>query len=281
MKDTADAAKDGHGSGNCGLFPIIDAPVERYSVMASPMYPIVLKEKRQLSSNTMELTYLREDGGVIAYLPGQFFSVNFLHQDEEKSRSYSAAGRVDDMRNNKEFRFAITVVPKGTASHYFSNTKPGDHAKMSGPFGALILPRTDPLRYLLIGTGTGVAPYRAMLPELEKRMQVNPELKVALVMGVRSPQELIYGSEFVALAQCFPGFSFHACYSRQMPDSPQAHEHSGRVKLLFEQLKPDPVQDMVYLCGNPDMVDESVVWFSDKNFSAKNLKREQYKFSAF
>lgn len=249
--------------------------------MASPRYQIVLKEKRQLSPSTMELTYLREDKGAIAYLPGQFFSIDFLHQGEEKSRSYSAAGRIDDLRSNKEFCFAITAVPEGAASHYFFNTKPGDHAKMSGPFGALILPRTDPLRYLLIGTGTGVAPYRAMLPELERRMQVNPELKVVLVMGVRSPQDLIYGTEFEAMAQCYPGFSFHACYSRQMPDSPQAHEHFGRVKLLFEQLKPDPVQDMVYLCGNPDMVDESVVWFSEKGFSVKNLKSEKYKFSAF
>lgn len=249
--------------------------------MANPRYSIVLKEKRQLSPSTMELTYVREDKGVIAYLPGQFFSIDFLHLGEEKSRSYSAAGRVDDLRSNKEVSFAIAAVPEGAASHYFFNSKPGDHAKMSGPFGALTLPRTDPLRYLLIGTGTGVAPYRAMLPELERRMQVNPKLKAVLVMGVRSPQELIYGTEFEALAQCCQSFSFHACYSRHMPDLPQAHEHFGRVKLLFEQLKPDPVPDVVYLCGNPDMVDESAVWFSEKGFSAKGLKKEKYKFSAF
>ncbi len=249
--------------------------------MVSPRHPVILKEKRELAPNTLELTYIREDGAPISYLPGQFFSIDFKHQGEEKSRSYSAAGRVADLKNNREFCFAITAVANGAASSYFFNANPGDQAKMSGPFGALVLPRTDPLRYLLIGTGTGVAPYRAMLPELEQRMTQNPQLQVALVMGVRSPQELIYGAEFTALAKDYPGFSFHACYSQRMPEVPQAHEHEGRVNRLYEQLAVDPQRDMAYLCGNPDMVDESGAWFLERDFSVKNLKREKYKFSTF
>ncbi|WP_321527879.1 FAD-binding oxidoreductase [Sedimenticola selenatireducens] len=249
--------------------------------MVSPRHPVILKEKRELAPNTLELTYVREDEAAISYLPGQFFSIDFRHQGEEKSRSYSAAGRVADLKNNREFRFAITAVPNGAASNYFFNANPGDRAKMSGPFGALVLPRVDPVRYLLIGTGTGVAPYRAMLPELEQRMSRNPDLRVELVMGVRNPQELIYGTEFATLAKDYPGFSFHACYSRRMPETPQAYEHDGRVNSLFEQLGVDPQRDMAYLCGNPDMVDESAAWFMEREFSAKNLKREKYKFSTF
>ncbi len=249
--------------------------------MVSPRHPVILKEKRELAPNTLELTYVREDEAPISYLPGQFFSIDFKYQGEEKSRSYSAAGRVDDLKNNREFRFAITAVPDGAASTYFFQASPGDRAKMSGPFGALVLPRQDPARYLLIGTGTGVAPYRAMLPELERRMAQNPALKVELVMGVRTPQDLIYGDEFSALAAAFPGFSFSACYSRQMPGEPRPHEFSGRVNCRFESLDVDPGQDMAYLCGNPDMVDEAAAWFMERDFSAKNLKREKYKFSTF
>lgn len=249
--------------------------------MVSPRHPVILKEKRELAPNTLELTYVREDEAPISYLPGQFFSIDFSHQGEEKSRSYSAAGRVDDLKSNREFRFAISAVPGGAASSYFFNANPGDRAKMSGPFGALVLPGVDPARYLLIGTGTGVAPYRAMLPELERRMTRNPDLKVELVMGVRNPQELIYGTEFTALADRFPGFGFHACYSRRMPGTPQAHEHAGRVNSLFDRLLVDPERDLVYLCGNPDMVDDSVAWFMEREFPAKRVKREKYKFSGF
>lgn len=249
--------------------------------MVSPRYPVVLKERRVLAPNTLELTYVREDEAPIAYVPGQFFSIDFRHQGEEKSRSYSAVGRVADLKENREFCFAITAVPDGAASTYFFNAEPGDRAKMSGPFGALVLPRVNPVRYLLVGTGTGVAPYRAMLPELEQRMQGDPQLRVELVMGVRRPGELIYGEEFQAMAECYPGFRFHACYSREMPQTPADHERSGRVQVMYETLKPDPQKDMVYLCGNPEMVDESAEWFMARDFSAKNLKRERYKFSTF
>ena len=249
--------------------------------MVSPRYPVVLKERRVLAPNTLELTYVREDEAPISYVPGQFFSIDFQYQGEEKSRSYSAAGRVDDLRDNREFRFAITAVADGAASTYFFNAEPGDRAKMSGPFGALVLPRVDPARYLLIGTGTGVAPYRTMLPELEQRMQANPRLRIELVMGVRTPHELIYGEEFQALAETYPEFRFHACYSREMPKAPESHERAGRVQVMYQALEPDPQQDMVYLCGNPEMVDESVEWFTARDFAARNLKRERYKFSTF
>lgn len=152
---------------------------------------------------------------------------------------------------------------------------------MSGPFGALTLPRTDPERYVLIGTGTGVAPYRAMLPELELRIQNNSALEIVLLMGVRKPAELIYGEEFLALSQTYPGFNFYVCYSREMPASPERHTFSGRVNTVFDQLKPDAQRDRVYLCGNPNMVDESADWFTEREFTAKNLKREKYKFSTF
>lgn len=249
--------------------------------MVSPRYPVILKEKRVLAPGTLELTYCREDEGVISYLPGQFFSLDFKYQGEEKSRSYSAAGRVDNIKDNRAFQFAITAVPNGAASQFFFAAQPGDNAKMSGPFGALTLPRTDPERYVLIGTGTGVAPYRAMLPELELRIQNNSALEIVLLMGVRKPAELIYGEEFLALSQTYPGFNFYVCYSREMPASPERHTFSGRVNTVFDQLKPDAQRDRVYLCGNPNMVDESADWFTEREFTAKNLKREKYKFSTF
>lgn len=249
--------------------------------MVSPRYPVILKEKREIAPNTLELTYIREDEAAISYLPGQFFSLDFPYQGEEKTRSYSAAGRVADLKANREFRFAISAVPNGAASHYFFNANPGDRAKMSGPFGALVLPRTDPQRYLLIGTGTGVAPYRAMLPELERRLQDNPDLRVELVMGVRNPQELIYGEEFEQVAERHAGFRFHACYSRRMPETPKTHEQSGRVQVMFEALAPEPERDLVYICGNPDMVDEAGSWFLEREFSPRSVKREKYKFSTF
>jgi ferredoxin-NADP reductase len=249
--------------------------------MISPDYPIVLQERYKLSTNARELCYTREDGGRITYVPGQFFSLHFPYEGKEKARSYSVVNRISNIRENTEFRFAISAVPNGAASQYFFNASPGDAIKMGGPFGNLILPPSDPKRYLLIATGTGVSPYRSMMPILEQRMRENPKLQITLIMGTTSREELIYGDEFITAAEDYPGFNFYACYSREMPDRPKSCEHSGHVQELFDQITPDNNNDLVYLCGNPAMIDDSVRYFDAKHFAPSLVKQEKYKFSEF
>jgi ferredoxin-NADP reductase len=64
-------------------------------------------------------------------------------------------------------------------------------------------------RYLLIGTGTGVTPYRAMLPQLAQVM-AEREVEVVLLFGARTPVELIYGEDFAAFARRHPRLPLRA-----------------------------------------------------------------------
>ena len=65
-----------------------------------------------------------------------------------------------------------------------------------------------------MATGTGVTPYRAMLPRFEKLLAAG-DREVVLLYGARNETELLYGEEFEAFAQSHPGFTFHGCLSRQ------------------------------------------------------------------
>jgi ferredoxin-NADP reductase len=42
------------------------------------------------------------------------------------------------------------------------------------------------------------------------------------------------------------------------------------------ELKPDPKKDIVYLCGNPDMIDTAVERLKAIGFDNTNLRREKY-----
>ena len=80
----------------------------------------------------------------------------------------------------------------------------GGTVDASGPFGRFCLLPTDAnARYLLIGTGTGVTPYRAMLPLIEQAI-AERGIQVVLLFGARTPDELLYGEaverRFKALA---------------------------------------------------------------------------------
>src|SRR5512140_3968369 len=98
---------------------------------------------------------------------GQFITVPVA---DATLRSYSICSPPDDP---KALYVAVDVQPGGPGSRYFAALKPGDDLKFQGPYGAFVI-RDDALPHLLfVGTGTGVAPLRAMIHDLEQRGQGN------------------------------------------------------------------------------------------------------------
>jgi NAD(P)H-flavin reductase len=61
-----------------------------------------------------------------------------------------------------------------------------------------------------------------------------------------------------------------------VPEDPQPWERPGYVQAFFSQLRLDPDADVVYLCGNPGMIDESVEVLKAMGFTLKQLRREKY-----
>ncbi len=80
----------------------------------------------------------------------------------------------------------------GVASNYLCDLAPGDTITMSGPYGlAFEVPEEMDANLILIGTGTGIAPFRAFVKHLYKNV---PEWKgtITLFYGARSGLELLY-----------------------------------------------------------------------------------------
>jgi ferredoxin-NADP reductase len=170
---------------------------------------------------------------------------------------------------------AVSYVDGGAATELLGNLQEGQTVEASGPYGRFCLLDADAnRRYLLVATGTGVTPYRAMLPQLEKLAARGAE--VALVYGARNEAELLYGEEFEAFAQKHPHFRFYACFSRVPRAQPRAHDRSGRVQVALSELKPDPAHDIAYLCGNPDMVDQAFAQLKEAGLPIPHIRREKY-----
>src|SRR5690606_22107576 len=119
----------------------------------------------------------------------------------------------------------VSYVPGGAATALIEGLGVGDTVQARGPFGRFCLqPGDDNRRFLLIATGTGVTPYRSMLPLLERAM-ASRGVEVVLLYGARTPAELLYGDEFRAFSDTHPGFRFMPCFSRVLPEpgTPQDH----------------------------------------------------------
>lgn len=206
------------------------------------------------------------------YIPGQFLTVHFQVADKMVKRSYSIANPPNE---SGQLEFAASYIEGGVGSEYLFGLEPGAQLTISGPYGRLLLKGT-PKRYVLVGTGTGVTPYRAMLPQLKERLAADPTLQLVLLQGVRTREDLLYVSDFRQFAADNPRTLFRVCLSREPIEQLTDDEWQGHVQVNFKALDLDPNHDLVYLCGNPQMIDEAFAWLTEHGFTVQQVVREKY-----
>ncbi|WP_215220215.1 ferredoxin--NADP reductase [Novilysobacter luteus] len=236
-----------------------------------------------LAPSVGHYVFVRDDGAPLDFIPGQFIQVHFQYADGTATkRSYSLATIHDHaMGPGEAVEIAVSYVPGGAATALFEGLDAGDTVDASGPFGRFCLvPADTNRRYLLIGTGTGVTPYRAMLPQLERAI-AERGIQVVLLFGARTPDELLYGDEFRAFADRHPDhFRFVPCFSRVLPAAGSPHAHAdvrhGYVQQFLPDFAPDPDGDIAYLCGNPNMVDSCFEALKESGLEVKQIRREKY-----
>lgn len=241
-------------------------------------FPLRLTGSRMIAPSVRHLVFQRDDGDSLSFLPGQFLQVHFQYPDGKPTkRSYSIA-TVYDGRAHPEtpIEMAVSYVSGGAATALFEGLNEGDRIEASGPFGRFcLMPNDQNRRYLLVGTGTGVTPYRAMLPQLAEQIRQRG-IEVVLLFGARSPAELLYGDEFAAFAAATPGFRFVPCFSREMPAQARPDDRQGYVQTALTEFRPDPEADIAYLCGNPNMVDASFEVLKNAGLPVPHIRREKY-----
>jgi len=81
---------------------------------------------------------------------------------------------------------------RGVASHFLCDLKPGDTITVTGPYGQAFAPPEEvDAALILIGAGTGIAPFRAFI----KYLYQHPDLfhgRIWLLHGGRTGLELLY-----------------------------------------------------------------------------------------
>jgi len=241
-------------------------------------FPLRLAASRMLAPSVRHMAFERADGTPFAFVPGQFVQVHFHYSDGKPTkRSYSVAtiGNGDGGAVQR-VEIAVSYVDGGAATALLGNLTEGESSDASGPYGRFCLMEPDAnRRYLLVATGTGVTPYRSMLPQLRKLIAARG-VHVALVYGARNQSELLYGEEFEAFAAESPNFQFYPCFSREPRTPARAHDRSGHVQVALNELQPDPAHDIAYLCGNPNMVDEAFALLKEAGLAVHHIRREKY-----
>lgn len=253
------------------------------------IFDLVLQNSHMLNPRVRHLEFkLLNHPTTFEYTPGQFISLLFEQDGDIVRRNFSIA---NSPNQENLIEIAVTQVPNGFASTKLHQMPIGSVLKASGPFGIFLLTQQPPAnikRYILVATGTGVTPYRAMLPIIGN-MITSYNTEFLLLLGIRNPEETLYLNDFIKFQQQYNNFKLITCYSRdhsftnnldlnQPNNSTQqpAYQCSGYVQDKLSQLNLNPLHDLVYLCGNPFMIDHALDTLENHSMPKNKVKREKY-----
>jgi ferredoxin--NADP+ reductase len=141
----------------------------------------------------------------------------------------------------------------GVASNFLCDVRAGQTVSLVGPYrNPFKLPKDNTANLLLIGTGTGIAPFRTMIAQAY-REGVNWQGRVRLFFGARSGMESLYtnepGSDMVHYYDKDTFEAFNALALRPLSDERDALQESlsSHIDAAWDMLnQPDTY---VYLAG--------------------------------
>ena len=151
---------------------------------------------------------------------------------------------------------------KGICSNFLCDTQPGDKVQMTGPAGkVMLLPEEDPnMDYIMVATGTGIAPYRGFIRRLFVEETPAAEAykgQAWLFLGVANSDALLYDDEFQEVKTEHPDqFRLDYALSRE-----QENKKGGKMYIqdkveeyadeVFEKLEKGA---HIYFCGLKGMM---------------------------
>jgi ferredoxin-NADP reductase len=240
--------------------------------MAIQEYNLKLLKCEMITKRVKHFTGQIESSLPWPYIPGQFITIPFTHGDKIIRRSYSIA---NSPNGENTIEFSAGFVEGGPGTSFLFALKPSDNITITGPFGRLVLKEDESFtRLILIATSTGITPYRAMLEKLKAALEKNPKLEVVIIQGVAREEDILFASEFKTLADHYQNAKFIVCLSQEDPKEP--YHMRGHVQVALEAIHPHFEKDMVYLCGNPLMIDETTELLKNKGFPIHQIIREKY-----
>ena len=238
----------------CCSTPQTDCVVEARMVPGAGEHPILKLPSRVISVDkpAPDVAILRLQlpaNQNLQYRAGQY--VEFILRDGSR-RSYSMANAPHLLGSPPAIELHIRHMPGGKfTDQVFSTLKEKDILRMEGPFGSFFLREESPKPMVLLASGTGFAPIKALIEHLEHKGIKRPAV---LYWGCRSRADLYLHAWAQDAAQRIPSLRYVPVLSEPRPDD----AWTGRTGFVHQAVMadlPDLSGHQVYACGAPVMVD--------------------------
>lgn len=206
--------------------------------------PCRIQSLERLSEDVLRVILRLPPNQKLDYHPGQYIDV--IGKDGLR-RSYSVANApVIDM----SIELHIRRVPEGAMSQYwFEEAKTNDLLRLNGPLGTFFLRDVSGMDLILLVTGTGMAPIKAMLEGLATGPRARLPRSISVYWGGRIRQDLYWNPAEAGLA-----LRYVPVLSRGDSSWAGARGHVQQAVLQSGATLEDAV---VYACGSLAMIDDA------------------------
>lgn len=199
------------------------------------------------SDDTFCLRVTRPDVEIIS---GQCFNVGLPGMDINREYSMYSGSKENYLD------FLIRRVEGGLVSDRLSKLKIGEIVEIDGPYGEFCVPENKlSSKFIFIASGTGIAPFHSFIKTYNN-------LEYKLIHGIRFFSER-YDADDYEVGKYIP------CISQN---------NAGKSIRVTDYLLKNPVESdaLIYLCGNRNMIIESVQILLDQGVNGDQIISEVF-----
>jgi CDP-4-dehydro-6-deoxyglucose reductase len=274
-QDKALSANDeAHGySLFCVARPHSDVTIEAREVAGVGDFPIRkmpvrIAKLEKVADDVIVMSLQLPASDRLQYLAGQY--VEFMLRDGQR-RSYSLANAPF---KDELMTLHIRHMPGGLFTDtVFTTAKERDILRIEGPMGTFFLREDSTRPMILLASGTGFAPLKALI---EQAVHNKSERKMTLYWGGRRPGDLYMDALCREWAASLPNFSYVPVVSNASADD-RWQGRTGFVHRAVVEDYPDLSGHQVYACGAPIVVESA-----QRDFIAQcNLPEDEFFADAF
>jgi CDP-4-dehydro-6-deoxyglucose reductase len=242
----------------CCAVPQTDIVLESRQVTDESAFPVRKMPSRvtsleKVSHDVMVVKLQLPANDTLRYHAGQY--VEFILRDGAR-RSYSMANAP---HNGPGVELHIRHMPGGKfTDHVFTAMKEKEILRVEGPFGSFFLREDSDKPMVMLASGTGFAPIKALIEHMQLKGIARP---TTVYWGGRRPSDLYMDAWMRERVAQMPNLQYVPVISNALPEDNWTGR-TGFVHKAVIQDFPDLSGYQVYACGAPIVVDSARAEYS-------------------
>lgn len=242
----------------------------------APQYNATLVRREDLTA-ALAHVWVRLDGEPLAFEPGQYLTIGVVVDGRFVQRPYSVASAPGAAHDGYEF--FVRLVPGGAFTPLLWRLPVGHRLRLIGPKGRFTLMDDDERTHLFVSSGTGSAPFLAMMRAASA--EGRPRAAV-FVNGVSYATDLGYRRQLEdwESSGMYPVRYVPTVSRPADPADGVWRGRTGRAESVLASVCDEhdlrPGNAVAYLCGNPDMVAAAEDLLLARGFLEDDVRTELY-----